>query len=52
MFGHMNGKMEDLMLLICRPFSFLETTNVEQKKSENRILIGQRLVPGAGVFLT
>lgn len=40
------------MFSSCWPFPFLETSNVEQKKSENRILIGQRLVPGAGVFLT
>lgn len=51
-YGHM-CTTNSMRCLSHRPFSF-SSANVEQKKkkSENRILIRQRLVPRAGVFLT
>lgn len=57
-FPYSRSHMYGTELMISWPFSCLEARNAEQKKkkqkkrkSENRILIGQRLVSWAGVFL-
>lgn len=50
-YGHM-CTTNSMRCLSHRPFSMLSANVEQKKKSENRILIRQRLVPRTGVFLT